>query len=138
MPFLLVPCIYLITLFLNAKFGQTPIDFSTVFAHRIFGPSANLALFIVPFFVVDAISNGEEIGWRGYVLPRLQAKHNALVSSLIVGVIWGLWHIPKYVSHWDTVAFAWFNCSHDGICCSIDMALQQHRRKLALGNPVPC
>lgn len=107
-PFLLVPCIYLITLFLNAEFSQTPIDFSTVFAHRIFGPSANLALFIVPFFVVDAITNGEEIGWRGYLLPRLQAKHNALVSSLMVGVIWGLWHIPKYVSHWDTVAFAWF------------------------------
>ena len=40
-------------------------------------------MFIVPFFFVDAISNGEEIGWRGYVLPRLQVRHSALVASLI-------------------------------------------------------
>jgi uncharacterized protein len=38
--------------------------------------------------------NFEEICWRASVLPRLQAKHSALVSSLIVGVIQGLWHLP--------------------------------------------
>jgi membrane protease YdiL (CAAX protease family) len=38
----------------------------------------------------------EELGWRGYVLDRLQEKHNALVSSLILGTVWSLWHLPTF------------------------------------------
>lgn len=38
----------------------------------------------------------EEFGWRGYALPQLQAKWNALASSLILGVIWAAWHIPLW------------------------------------------
>jgi uncharacterized protein len=36
----------------------------------------------------------EEPGWRGFALPRLQARFSPLVSSLILGVIWAFWHAP--------------------------------------------
>ena len=38
----------------------------------------------------------EELGWRGYVLDRLQEKYNALASSLILGTVWSLWHLPTF------------------------------------------
>ena len=41
---------------------------------------------------------GEEFGWRGFALDRLQARWNALVSSMILGVIWGVWHAPLILS----------------------------------------
>lgn len=39
---------------------------------------------------------GEEIGWRGFALPRLQKNHTALTSSIILGLIWIVWHIPAF------------------------------------------
>lgn len=39
---------------------------------------------------------GEEIGWRGYAQNQLQKRHSPLVSSLIVGVVWGFWHTPLW------------------------------------------
>ncbi len=39
---------------------------------------------------------GEELGWRGFLLPRLQKKYNALTASLIIGLIWGFWHLPLF------------------------------------------
>ena len=38
----------------------------------------------------------EEFGWRGYALDKIQNKFNALASSLILGVIWSVWHLPLF------------------------------------------
>jgi uncharacterized protein len=55
-----------------------------------------IPLFLQGFFLSGM---GEEFGWRGYALPRFQAKWNALTSSIVLGLIWASWHIPFFFIH---------------------------------------
>ena len=54
---------------------------------------------VVIAFAFRVLINGplpEELGWRGYVLDRLQTRWNALTSSLVLGAVWALWHLPLF------------------------------------------
>ena len=39
---------------------------------------------------------GEEFGWRGFMLPEMTKKYSYLYSTLVIGVVWALWHLPAY------------------------------------------
>ena len=62
-------------------------------------PLSLLGWFVYAFFPGGAL--GEEPGWRGFALPRLQSLHGPLVGSLILGPLWGLWHLPLFFTPWN-------------------------------------
>ena len=56
--------------------------------------SALVLMFAMRLVVPVFAPVGEEPGWRGFALPRLQAKHSPLVSTLILGIVVAAWHMP--------------------------------------------
>ena len=87
---------WLAALGIDRLLGRTyPLGPSPVLA--ALGPQAAA---ILPFIVVFALPNalGEELGWRGFALPKLQARHSALTASVVLGLFWGFWHIPAWIA----------------------------------------
>lgn len=73
-----------------------------------------MALFVINFIRPSLV---EEIGWRGFALPRLQERFGPVGESLILGLLWGLWHfhpinLPSYQG-----VMPWFVLST--ICASV-------------------
>lgn len=69
------------------------------------------ALSIPQMVVIPLISIGEELGWRGYLQPRMRKHFSLPVASVIVGVVWALWHMPGYIFKTGVVegiSFSWF------------------------------
>jgi membrane protease YdiL (CAAX protease family) len=51
---------------------------------------------LLPVILIVGGPLGEEIGWRGYALPKLLIKYSPITASLIVAGMWMLWHVPLF------------------------------------------
>jgi membrane protease YdiL (CAAX protease family) len=59
--------------------------------------TSNLTQFLwLLFYLLITGPLCEELGWRGFALPRLLKRFNPFTASLILGVIWGVWHLPSF------------------------------------------
>jgi membrane protease YdiL (CAAX protease family) len=54
------------------------------------------SLMLAAVAISTPFQSGEEIGWRGYLLPKLSARVGLRAASLMVGVIWACWHLPFF------------------------------------------
>jgi CAAX protease family protein len=65
-------------------------------------PLSVLGIYVYVLFLGGAL--GEEPGWRGFALPRLQSMHGPLLGSLILGPLWALWHLPLFWTPWNELS----------------------------------
>lgn len=78
--------------------------------------SEQLYIFLPILYLSNIFIGGpiaEEFGWRGFALPKLQARIGALYAGLLIGVIWGLWHLPFFIfpegaSVIGNIPFVWY------------------------------
>jgi uncharacterized protein len=79
--------LFIITYFIGILMGNTVKIPDNVFSILIVG--------LIGMFIG---ATTEEIGWRSFLQPTLEQKHSVFISSLIVGIIWGVWHIGHFMN----------------------------------------
>ncbi len=83
---LLIPVLLFVAIGVNTVLGGATIAYDW---------SSLISLLVLSLLFTGL---GEELGWRGFALPRLQARHKAFAASLLLGVLWGLWHLPLLIA----------------------------------------
>ena len=73
-------------------------------------PSIPFLSVVIFFFVFLIGAIGEEVGWSGYVTAPLQKQYGAFKASIIIGVIWAIWHIIPYSQAHQTPIWIFWQC----------------------------
>ena len=92
---LCLPAIWMLTGFVLARAMGAAVDSVTGGL-----PATTWALYVLRsiLFTLLVVATGEEAGWRGWMLPALQQRYSPLLSSVLLGIVWGLWHFPLYLN----------------------------------------
>ena len=92
-----LPYVYALVIPIAIVVGAISVNW--LFGNPIPTVSRGRWMMLIPYLIFFSIQAGlgEELGWRGFAFPKLIAcGKSALASSLIVGVVWALWHTPLY------------------------------------------
>uniref|UniRef100_A0AAU3GTK1 CPBP family intramembrane metalloprotease n=1 Tax=Streptomyces sp. NBC_01401 TaxID=2903854 RepID=A0AAU3GTK1_9ACTN len=94
---LAVPLVLILTLY--ALGGESPVV-----------PSAMVLAAFLPGLLLQMITTGvaEEPGWRDFAMPRLQGAYGPVAGTLILGPLWGVWHLPLFLTDWGGTDLVWY------------------------------
>jgi membrane protease YdiL (CAAX protease family) len=92
---------------------QTAEAFSRYFGLGPMSRPLGIALYFVAMGTIGVIENcattlGEEIGWRGFLVPELAKRHSFTATAVLSGVIWALWHVPIIVFAGYNMGTGWY------------------------------
>jgi membrane protease YdiL (CAAX protease family) len=91
--------------------------------------------YLLPFAVAFSMpfQAGEEVGWRGFALPRLAERFGLAGASLVLGVIWAFWHLPQfYIQGADTLGQSFLVWAPQVAAISVAMAWLYGRANASL------
>jgi CAAX protease family protein len=107
-----LPALSAIALLSSSAFTRTPLTLEHWYQLFLLGPTGHdivasltstsgghlgvIGVILASLFL-DPGPLGEELGWRGFALPRLLEGRSALSAGLILGVVWGVWHLPAFI-----------------------------------------
>ena len=77
--------------------------FSSEFVPSIFMSENKISLIIMGIIAGLMVGFFEELGWTGFAIPRMRLRYGVLVTGLIVGLLWGLWH---FLLLWEKDSFS--------------------------------
>jgi membrane protease YdiL (CAAX protease family) len=87
--FFIPAVIIVIAIIFYSLFEKVPLNIPNIGDWRIV-----ILMTLLTFIIGGPI--GEELGWRGYALPKLLETRSPLLASIILGVGWGMWHLPLF------------------------------------------
>ena len=113
--------------------GVASAEFALAGETLDFGLIGERAAAFLPLLVFCFVINGgpEEPGWRGFALPLLEERHSPVKATLILGTIWGLWHLPLLLVE-DNVGVSTLRALGAGLALALGYVLAIRPRIAAL------